>query len=96
MHHVEGPTAYSARDVARAVATALGRGVRLQETARAAWVDALRAFGFSPAAAASYARMMALTLDGVERPAAPERGPTSLDAYVGALARSTAEPQPAG
>lgn len=96
VRHVEGPTAYSPTDVARAFAAALGRDVRIEETPRAAWVDALRTFGFSPTAAASYARMMAITLDGVEPPAAPERGPTPLDAYVATLVRSAPAAQPAG
>ena len=91
-----GPPGSGRSNVARAFAAALGRDVRIEETPRAAWVDALRTFGFSPTAAASYARMMAITLDGVEPPAAPERGPTPLDAYVATLVRSAPAAQPAG
>jgi uncharacterized protein YbjT (DUF2867 family) len=85
LHCVEGPEHYSAADVAGAFATALARDVRVVETPRAAWIDAFRALGFSPAAAASYARMTALTVDGAERPAAPERGPTTLTHYIASL-----------
>lgn len=87
IHYVEGPEPYTADDVTRAFADALGRDVRVAETPRAAWVDAFRALGFAPAAATSYARMTGLTLDNLERPAAPERGPTTLTAYIAALAR---------
>ena len=90
VHYVEGPTPYTAADLARAFADALGRDVRAVETPRAGWTDAFRALGFSPAAAASYARMTEGTLDGAYgRPAAPERGSTTLAAYVAALVRGT-------
>lgn len=88
VRYVEGPVPYSAADVAHAFAAALGREVRTVATPRSEWVGALQAFGFSPAAAASYARMMAITLDGAyERPEVPERGPTPLAEYVAALVR---------
>ena len=88
VHHVEGPMPYTAADVARAFAEALGRDVRAVQTPRARWTDAFRALGFSPTAAASYTRMTEVTLDGAyERPAAPERGGTTLVEYVAALVR---------
>jgi uncharacterized protein YbjT (DUF2867 family) len=86
-HYVEGPAQYTPADVARAFGQALGRDVRTVEIPRSGWEPALRSFGFSPAAATSYARMMGLTLDGPQRPEAPERGATSLSAYVAALVR---------
>jgi uncharacterized protein YbjT (DUF2867 family) len=85
VHYVEGPAPYSAANVAHAFARALGRDVRTVETPRSEWVAAFQVLGFSPVAAASYARMTALTLDGAERPDTPERGHTSLTDYVNAL-----------
>jgi uncharacterized protein YbjT (DUF2867 family) len=91
VRHVEGPSSYTPRDVARAFAAVLGREVTAVETPRSAWAESLQAMGFSPPAAASYARMMAITVDGrYERPARPTRGPTPLLDYVTALSsRST-------
>jgi uncharacterized protein YbjT (DUF2867 family) len=85
VRYVEGPTEYSAADVAGAFARALGRDVRAVETPRAQWMATFQSLGFSPAAAGSYARMTALTLQGAERPAAPERGATTLTEYIGTL-----------
>lgn len=87
VRYVEGPTTYSAVDVAQAFARALGRDVRTVETPRSEWLTAFQALGFSPVAAASYARMTAITLDGAERPETPERGHTTLAEYVDALVR---------
>ncbi|GAO01544.1 NmrA family NAD(P)-binding protein [Anaeromyxobacter sp. PSR-1] len=88
VHHVEGPAPYSAADVARAAAAALGRDIRVVETPRAQWVATFLGLGFSPSAAESYARMTATVVDGAfERPEAPERGPTTLAAYVAARLR---------
>jgi uncharacterized protein YbjT (DUF2867 family) len=88
VHYVEGPAAYSADDVARACAEALGRDVRTVEVPRSEWLDTFRSLGFSAAAAASYARMTEIAMDGTERPAAPERGRTTLTAYVSGLVRA--------
>jgi uncharacterized protein YbjT (DUF2867 family) len=90
VRYVEGPTPYSARDVARAFAQALGREVRTVETPPSQWRVAYQSLGFSPIAAESYARMTAVTLDGVERPDAPERGSISLSEYVNQLVRRAA------
>jgi uncharacterized protein YbjT (DUF2867 family) len=87
VRYAEGPAAYSAADVAHAFAQALGCDVRAVETPRSEWMAAFKALGFSPAAAASYARMTALTLDGAERPETPARGGTTLTEYVNALVR---------
>jgi hypothetical protein len=81
----QGPATYSSTDVAQAFAQALGRDVRTVETPRAEWVAALRALGFSAVAAGSYARMLAITVDGAERPEAPERGDTTLLDHVRAI-----------
>jgi uncharacterized protein YbjT (DUF2867 family) len=89
VRYVEGPAVYSSADVARAFASVLGRDVRALETPRARWVDTFLALGFSSTAAASYARMTGIVLDGAyERPTAPARGLTTLGAYVAALVRS--------
>jgi uncharacterized protein YbjT (DUF2867 family) len=87
VHYVEGPQPYTPDDVARAFAEALARDVRTAVTPRESWIDTYRSLGFSPAAAASYARMTEMTLAGPARPAAPERGPTTLTDYVGTLVR---------
>jgi uncharacterized protein YbjT (DUF2867 family) len=89
VRYVEGPRAYAAADVADAFAQALGRHVRPVETPRSEWVVAFQALGFSPAAAASYARMTAITVDRAQRPKSPERGHTTLTDYIGALVRET-------
>ena len=91
IRHVEGPTTYSPADVAHAFADALGRDVRVVEVPRAELAATFRSFGFSPVAAASFARMTELTIDGVERPTSPERGRITLAEYVGALVRRDAE-----
>lgn len=41
--------------------------------------------GFSKAAAKSYARMTAVTLDDLELPDSPERGTVSLQRYISDL-----------
>jgi uncharacterized protein YbjT (DUF2867 family) len=89
VHYVEGPAAYSAGDVARAFAQALGHDVRTVEVPRSAWLATFRSLGFSAAAAASYARMTEIALEGTERPEAPERGRTTLAEYVSALSDRT-------
>lgn len=86
IHHVEGPARYTGRDVAAAFATALDRPVRIEVTPREGWNDAYAALGFSAAAAASYARMTAVTLeDGPAAPDDPIRGNVTLDHYIAAL-----------
>lgn len=91
IRHVEGPTTYSPADVAHAFADALGRDVRVVEVPRAELAATFRSFGFSPVAAASFARMTELTIDGVERRTSPERGRITLAEYVEALVRRDAE-----
>jgi uncharacterized protein YbjT (DUF2867 family) len=88
IRYVEGPSAYSPTDVAGAFAAALGREVHVVEAPRERWEETFRSLGFSPAAAASYARMTEITVDtGGERPAVFERGQVTLDAYVADLVR---------
>ncbi|MDY7226672.1 NmrA family NAD(P)-binding protein [Hyalangium rubrum] len=86
IRYVEGPARYSAADVASEFAAALGRTVEAVEIPRTQWEETMRSIGFSPGAAASYARMTAVTIDEAEKlPQAPERCPTTLGDYVRAL-----------
>lgn len=86
--YVEGPRRYSSRDVADAFAEELGRPVALAVTPRQQWEAEYRKFGFSAPAAAAYARMTAVTVDGAyDMPENPERGPATLQDYIGALVR---------
>lgn len=90
-HYVEGPERYSSADVASAFAKAIGRDVVLDVIPRAQWEDAFRKLGFSAAAAASYARMTAVSVDGrYDMPDSPERGATTLSHYIDQLVRSCA------
>jgi uncharacterized protein YbjT (DUF2867 family) len=90
IRYVEGPRRYSSADVARAFSQALGRPVELDVTPRDKWKEAYRSLGFSEAAADSYARMAAVSVDsGFEMPGDALRGSTTLEAYIrGLVARS--------
>lgn len=86
VHYVEGPERYSPNDVAAAFAAAIGKPVAVKVIPRDQWVAMYRKLGFSEAAAASYARMTAVSLDGdFERPASPERGTVTLQDYIDEL-----------
>jgi uncharacterized protein YbjT (DUF2867 family) len=83
IRYVEGPGRYSSADVARAFSNALGRPVKVVVTPRDKWKEAFRSLGFSEAAADSYARMTAVSLDsGFDMPDDPLRGATVLEAYI--------------
>lgn len=85
-HYVEGPERYSSADVAAAFAEALGRPVEAAVVPPEGWEEAYRKLGFSAPAAASYARMTAVTVEGrYEMPEAPERGAMTLRRYVADL-----------
>ncbi|YCI06830.1 NmrA family NAD(P)-binding protein (plasmid) [Ensifer sp. D2-11] len=86
VHYVEGPERYSPQDVANAFAAALGNPVRVEVTPRDQWIAAYRELGFSAAAAESYARMTAVSVDSGFAMSEPfDRGETTLEDYVGAL-----------
>lgn len=86
VRYVEGPDRYAATDVAAAFAKSLGRPVTVEVVPRADWRAAYRALGFSDAAAGSFSRMTAASLDqGFDRIVDPIRGTVSLDAYVHGL-----------
>ncbi|MEO7689980.1 MAG: NmrA family NAD(P)-binding protein [Sphingomonas sp.] len=83
LHHVEGPRRYSAQDVGDAFAAALKRPVEVEVVPREQWEAAFRAIGFSAAAAHSYTRMTAATLDEhYEMPGEPERGTVTLQDFI--------------
>jgi uncharacterized protein YbjT (DUF2867 family) len=86
VHYVEGPERYSPRDVADAFAVALGNPVKVELIPRDQWIAAYRNLGFSAAAAESYARMTAVSVDSGFAMSEPfERGETTLEDYIGAL-----------
>lgn len=83
---VEGPRACTSREVADAFAKALGRPVEVVVTPREGWKAAFLSLGFSDAAAESYARMTAASVDsGFAVADTPLRGTTTLEAHVEAL-----------
>lgn len=84
---IEGPERYSPADVAAAFSQVLGRRVELAVTPRDQWREAFQKMGFSEAAADSYARMTAISVDQEFKAAHDAwRGSTSLAAYVRMLA----------
>jgi uncharacterized protein YbjT (DUF2867 family) len=83
IRYVEGPRRYSSADVARAFSNALGRPVTVEVTPRERWKQAFQALGFSDAAADSYARMTAASVDSnFDVPEEPLRGTTTLETYI--------------
>jgi uncharacterized protein YbjT (DUF2867 family) len=87
VRHVQGPRLYSSNDVAQAFSKALGRPVEVQVIPRDQWESAFQRLGFSLAAAQSYARMSAVSLDSgfdVGDDAALH-GTTTLEVYIEAL-----------
>ena len=83
VRYVEGPRRYSSADVAQAFSQALGMPVGIDVTPRGKWKEAFRGLGFSEAAADSYARMTAASLDsGFDMPDEPLRGTTTLEAHI--------------
>lgn len=83
LRHVEGPDRYTPQDVAAVFAEAFGKPVAVETPPRAAWAETFAQFGFSEPAAKSYACMTAAVLDDLAAPPdPPERGPTSLRAYL--------------
>jgi uncharacterized protein YbjT (DUF2867 family) len=85
LFRVEGPRRYTPQDVADAFAAALKRPVRIETTPRDRWPAAFKEMGFSDAAAESYARMTAETVDA-EWPRDVIRGETRLQDYIADLA----------
>jgi uncharacterized protein YbjT (DUF2867 family) len=83
IRYVEGPRRYTSADVAKAFSNALGRPVEVDVTPRDKWKEAYLSLGFSEAAAASYTRMTAASVDtGFDMPGDALRGSTTLEAYI--------------
>ena len=86
VRYVEGPRRYTPSDVARAFAQALDQPVEVHVVPRAEWRQAFVRQGFSEAAAASYARMTEVSVDGgFDLSDTPLRGATTLEAYIRSL-----------
>ena len=86
VRYVEGPRRYTPSDVARAFAQALDQPVEVHVVPRAEWRQAFVRQGFSETAAASYARMTEVSVDGgFDLSDTPLRGATTLEAYIRSL-----------
>ncbi|HJR73071.1 MAG TPA: NmrA family NAD(P)-binding protein [Luteimonas sp.] len=81
VHYVEGPQRYRIAEVAEAISSVVGRAVEVDALPRSDWRRAYRELGFSEAAAESYERMTAITLDAAELPDRPVRGRMTLQDY---------------
>lgn len=89
VRYVEGPRRYSSKDVATAFSQALGRPVEVEVVPRDKWKETFLGLGFSEAAADSYARMTAASVDGgFDLPEEPLKGGTALEEYVSNLVAS--------
>lgn len=83
LHHVEGPSRPTPEEVADAFSRALDHSVSVAVIPREEWLNTFAQFGFSSAAALSYARMTGAVADGATSgPNDPERGTTDFDSYV--------------
>lgn len=83
IRYVGGPRRYSSADVAKAFSQALGAPVSVDVIPRDEWEEAFQGLGFSEAAADSYARMTAVSLDGgFDMPDDALRGATTLEAHI--------------
>ncbi|MAM12535.1 MAG: NmrA family transcriptional regulator [Rhizobiaceae bacterium] len=83
MGYVEGPRAYTPRDVADAFSDVTGRPVVVNVIPRESWEEVFVQSGFSQATAQSYACMTSAVLDGsMETPRNPARGTTELRDYI--------------
>ncbi|MGE8634608.1 MAG: NAD(P)H-binding protein [Achromobacter piechaudii] len=86
VRYVEGPRRYTPSDVARAFAQALDQPVEVHVVPRTQWRQAFVRQGFSETAAASYARMTEVSVDGgFDLSDTPLRGSTTLEAYIRSL-----------
>jgi uncharacterized protein YbjT (DUF2867 family) len=81
--HVEGPSRYTAQDVAQAFCATLGKQVELDVAPRETWGNIFKEMGFSASAAKSYERMTAVTLDErFDKIGSVHRGRISLTEFV--------------
>lgn len=84
---IEGPERYSPADVADAFSRVLKSRVKVDTVPRDQWLETFVAFGFSDAAAASYACMTAAVVDGEASVAVGDIvcGETTLRTYIANL-----------
>jgi uncharacterized protein YbjT (DUF2867 family) len=83
IQYVEGPRRYTSIDVAKALADALARPVEVDVIPRENWHETFLGLGFSEAAADSYTRMIAASVDqDFDMPDDAIRGATTLEAYI--------------
>jgi uncharacterized protein YbjT (DUF2867 family) len=83
LQYIEGPQLYTPRDVADAMAEALGMPIDVDVIARDQWEAAFIEMGFSAKAARTYTCMTGTVVDDAGRwPDASERGPTTLQAHI--------------
>lgn len=90
LKYVEGPERYTPRDVANAFSKTLDMSVEVDVIPRETWVEAFEKFGFSKAAAQSYACMTGTVVDEtVTELENIERGRTTLQGYIDSLVNRT-------
>jgi len=84
LRYVEGPEGYTPRGAADAFSEVLDIAVEVETIPRQAWERAFAQFGFSKAAAQSYACMTGTVADDEARwpDCHPERGTTTLRDYI--------------
>ncbi|WP_117192530.1 NmrA family NAD(P)-binding protein [Rhizobium terrae] len=81
--HAEGPERYSSADVAAALSQRFGKPVEVKTVPREQWEETYRSFGFSDAAAKSYAGMTALAMESPPPPPnEARRGRVTLRRYL--------------
>ena len=84
--HMEGPEAYSARDVARAFSGKLGKSVDVVRIPEHEWQSTFESFGFSRESAQSMAGMTKSTLSNPYQPFEPiVKGEITLKEYIDGL-----------
>ncbi len=89
VRYVEGPERYTPTDVTKAFSKALAQPVEVSVIPRDRWKESFLQLGFSEAAADSYTRMTAASVDsGFDMPDDAWRGAITLDRYINDLVRS--------
>lgn len=89
LHDFSGPVDYSAQDVARAFAKALGHPVDIDVIPQNKWIEYFEEQGFSSVSAKSYAHMSEIAFYKEYQVAKhPVRGSTTIDAYIERLVLS--------
>lgn len=90
VRYAEGPSRYTPAAVAKAFSKALARPVEVEVIPRDKWKESFLNLGFSEAAADSYTRMTAASVDsGFDMPDNAWRGVTTLERYITELVSSS-------